>query len=221
MQRLANEHKYKLVKLEHVFVTSASWNNLGGIPGLLLTIQDVGVPKVHVHGPNGTVDIFDAIKKFVLLQALKIHEAKCDESKPYSDGVMTVAYVSIAKSDTQETDTSIDMGEEIVDNINYYDYINSNRKRVSDTVAEKETKIPKVEKKLEKVKISNVMSYICKLKPRSGKLCLTKCSEKGVPSGPLLGQLKNGQDVTLPDGTVVYSKDVCHPMTPGPVFISE
>ncbi|XP_067209587.1 ribonuclease Z, mitochondrial isoform X3 [Linepithema humile] len=217
-QRLANEHKSKLVKLEHVFVTSASWDNLGGIPGMLLTIQDVGVPKVHVHGPKGTVDIFDAIKKFVLLQALKIHEAKCDESEPYSDGAMTVTYVSITKSNPQETEP-IDVKEEVVDNtISYYDYTNSNGKRVPDRV-EKEKKISKIEKKLEKKKISNVMSYICKLHPRAGKLDFEKCMKKGVPAGPLLKQLKNNQDITLPDGTVVLSKDVCSPMTPGPSFI--
>lgn len=220
-QRLANEHKCKLVKLEHVFVTSASWDNLGGIPGMLLTIQDVGVPKVYVHGPKGTMDIFDAIKKFVLLQALKIHEAKCDESEPYSDGAMTVTYVSIAKSDQAQETQFVDVKEEVVDNtINYYDYTNSNGKRVPDRL-EKEKKIPKIEQKFEKKKISDVMSYICKLRPRAGKLDFEKCVEKGVPPGPLLKQLKNNQDITLPDGTVVLSKDVCSPMTPGPTFIGE
>ncbi|KAL7736223.1 hypothetical protein ACLKA6_002902 [Drosophila palustris] len=53
-----------------------------------------------------------------------------------------------------------------------------------------------------------VISYICKLKPRPGALNLVKCVEQGVPPGPLLGQLKNGQDVTLPCGKVVHSSDV-------------
>lgn len=37
--------------------------------------------------------------------------------------------------------------------------------------------------------------------------------------GPLLGILKNGEDVQLPDGNVVYSKDVTFPDEIGPVFI--
>ncbi|XP_016969832.2 ribonuclease Z, mitochondrial [Drosophila rhopaloa] len=53
-----------------------------------------------------------------------------------------------------------------------------------------------------------VINYICQLKPRAGALNLLKCVEKGVPPGPLLGQLKNGQDITLPCGTVVRSADV-------------
>lgn len=56
-----------------------------------------------------------------------------------------------------------------------------------------------------------IISYICKLKPRPGALNLVKCVEQGVPPGPLLGQLKNGQDVTLPCGKVVHSVDVTEP----------
>ncbi|KAH8401674.1 hypothetical protein KR009_007226 [Drosophila setifemur] len=53
-----------------------------------------------------------------------------------------------------------------------------------------------------------VINYICQLKPRPGALNLVKCVEQGVPPGPLLGQLKNGHDITLPDGKVVRSVDV-------------
>ncbi|XP_017111031.1 ribonuclease Z, mitochondrial [Drosophila elegans] len=54
----------------------------------------------------------------------------------------------------------------------------------------------------------SVINYICQLKPRAGALNLVKCVEQGVPPGPLLGQLKNGQDITLPCGKVVRSADV-------------
>ncbi|SPP74092.1 ribonuclease Z, mitochondrial [Drosophila guanche] len=56
-----------------------------------------------------------------------------------------------------------------------------------------------------------VINYICQLKPRPGALNLVKCVEKGVPPGPLLGQLKNGHDITLPDGKTVRSVDVTEP----------
>lgn len=55
--------------------------------------------------------------------------------------------------------------------------------------------------------------------PRAGTLDLLKCVEKGVPPGPLLGELKNGKSVKLPDGTVVHTKDVCSANDPGPIFI--
>ena len=57
-QRLAHEHKLKLGKLEHIFFTHNSWSNFGGLPGVSLTIQDVGVPSIKLHGPPGLVRQF-------------------------------------------------------------------------------------------------------------------------------------------------------------------
>lgn len=188
---------------------------------MLLTMQDIGVPKVNVHGPKGTVDIFKMIKRLVLLKTLEIQEAECDESVSYMDQVMSVSYVSITKPSELEADSSINIGEEIDDDINYYDYkTNVNGKRIPNRITKVEPKIQKVEHEPDKKRISTVMSYICKLHPRAGKLSLEKCVEKGVKPGPLFGQLKAGADITLPDGTVVLSKDVCSPITPGPTFIS-
>lgn len=63
------------------------------------------------------------------------------------------------------------------------------------------------------------MSYICRLQARPGALDLEKCVKFGVPPGPLLGKLKSGENVVLPNGETVESKDVCEPNDPGPVFI--
>lgn len=52
---MAHEHKMKLSKLEHIFITHPTWENIGGLPGVALTIQDVGVPEITLHGPAGTV----------------------------------------------------------------------------------------------------------------------------------------------------------------------
>lgn len=45
-------------------------------------------------------------------------------------------------------------------------------------------------------------------KPLPGKLLIDKVVEAGVPKGPLLKQLKDGEDVILEDGRIVYSRDV-------------
>lgn len=199
-----------------MFITSANWDNLGGMPGMLLTIQDAGVPRINIHGPRGTIEIFDAIKRFVSLQDLKVHEATCDESQPYTDQVMSVSYIPIAKSTVHNVEPT-DLGEEVVDNINYYDYV-ATSKKILESIEEK-NKHGVIGQNLDKKLISQVMSYVCKLHPRQGKLSLEKCVEKGVKPGPLLGQLKAGEDITLPDGTVVLSKDVCSPPIPGPTFL--
>lgn len=52
------------------------------------------------------------------------------------------------------------------------------------------------------------LGYRIEQKPLPGKLLITKAKEAGVPNGPLLKQLKSGEDVILEDGRVVASSDV-------------
>lgn len=54
-QRLAHEHKIKISKLEHIFITYPRWENIGGLTGLALTLQDSGTPELSIHGPYGVV----------------------------------------------------------------------------------------------------------------------------------------------------------------------
>ncbi|MFJ7933808.1 ribonuclease Z [Sporosarcina sp. NPDC096371] len=52
------------------------------------------------------------------------------------------------------------------------------------------------------------LGYRIEQKPLPGKLLIDKVKEAGVPNGPLLKQLKDGEDVTLEDGQIVRSHDV-------------
>ncbi|GJQ66103.1 JhI-1 [Trypoxylus dichotomus] len=63
------------------------------------------------------------------------------------------------------------------------------------------------------------MAYICRLLHQPGTLSLEKCVKFGVPTGPLLRNLKARKDVTLESGIVVRSIDVREPDDPGPTFI--
>lgn len=45
-------------------------------------------------------------------------------------------------------------------------------------------------------------------KPLPGKLLIEKAVEAGVPKGPLLKRLKDGEDIQLDNGQFVYSQDV-------------
>lgn len=171
-QRLAHEHKTKLARLEHIFVTRNTWPVVGGFPGLALTVQDAGVKEMALHGPPHLDSILHSMKRFVVLKTLKINTCDCTQSSDFEDAVMSVKYVPLYKQPLVTTSNAAQM----IDASNQM-----------------------------------VVAYICKLKPRPGALNLIKCVERGVSPGPLLGQLKNGFDVTLPDGTVVLSKDVSEP----------
>ncbi|XP_070065958.1 ribonuclease Z, mitochondrial isoform X2 [Drosophila virilis] len=159
-QRLAHEHKTRLSRLEHIFVTRNTWTTVGGLPGLALTIQDAGVRNVGLHGPPHLDTMLQSMRRFVVLKNLQMQTIDSTLGAQFEDSILTVQPV-VLRSEQQLAQP--------------------------------------------------VLSYICKLKPRPGALNLVKCVEAGVPPGPLLGQLKNGQDVTLPCGKVVYSVDVTEP----------
>ncbi|XP_047024752.1 ribonuclease Z, mitochondrial isoform X1 [Helicoverpa zea] len=255
-QRLAHEHKVKLSRLDHIFITTKTWQNIGGLPGLSLTLQDVGVPNITLHGPEGLDELYAATRRFVIMKDMQVTMAKCSPSEDFEDNVMNVKYVLLGPHDNLLTgkefkqqavkkpklDPNVDKEYEefIHDDTDYYrpemrnlePGTHSAKARQLRELASKEKNKPKsavekdpLKKKTEKVlhelqkKTHCSVAYICTLKKRLGTLDLAKCVEKGVKPGPMLGQLKNGQDVVLPDGSLVLSRDVKTPDESGPVFI--
>ncbi|KAJ2939219.1 hypothetical protein O0L34_g8533 [Tuta absoluta] len=244
-QRLAHEHKVKLSRLDHIFVTSKTWKNIGGLPGLSLTLQDVGVPSITLHGPEGLDDLYTATSRFVIMKDMKVTMAKCSPKEDFRDNVMSVKYVVLGPNDESilkdmkhepkrpRISEGLDQSYEefMHDNTDYYRRGDSGRdatkKQSKDQHAKSSTTNAKDNRKQRTDNILNklqkmtqcTVSYICTLNKRLGTLDLAKCVERGVKPGPLLGQLKSGQNVVLPDGTLVLSKDVKTPDDPGPVFI--
>lgn len=53
----------------------------------------------------------------------------------------------------------------------------------------------------------------------SGKLDMERVTALKIPKGPLLGKLKAGQSISLPDGRTVDSSDVCGSPVPGGSFL--
>lgn len=94
-QRLAHEHKTKLTRLEHIFITRRSWHCIGGLPGLSLTIQDAGVPHITLHGPRKLHDVFHAMRKFVILKQLKVDAPECNQNQFYEDVVLKIHYLPL------------------------------------------------------------------------------------------------------------------------------
>lgn len=57
--------------------------------------------------------------------------------------------------------------------------------------------------------------YRVEQKPLPGKLLIDRAVEAGVPKGPLLKRLKDGEDVMLDDGRIVLSEDVTDALQEG------
>lgn len=65
MQRYCYANKVKLANLENVFITNFSWDRISGLLGLLLTLQDLGVPQVDIYSSSSFQDYFESTKKFM------------------------------------------------------------------------------------------------------------------------------------------------------------
>ncbi|ODM99911.1 Ribonuclease Z, mitochondrial [Orchesella cincta] len=223
-QRLAHEHKMKLAKLEHIFVTNNSWDNTGGLPGVALTIQDIGVPEITLHGPPRVEKLFEGTRRFVVLNNLKIKVANTTGTG-FGDHIMQVDYVKLHPSRTEDsTEKSSSSEESLVDEdeTDYYQPIKGCKRQLEitqeDVEQKKRTKV-ETEEASDGEDTDVVLCYVCRPRKKEGTLLIDKCVEFGVPAGPLLGKLKSGQNVTLPNGNVVKADDVRSPDCPGPVFI--
>lgn len=152
------------------------------------------------------------MKRFVILRNLTVHAQTTEAGDKFEDDVMTVHYVPLTKT-TQHPDAlgSKEIGFASSDSGEDYDEAENGKRPRNRETDEQHVAFEQY--------AESVTAYICKLKPKPGVLSLEKCVERGVPPGPLLGQLKNGSDVRLPNGQLVKASDVKGPDDPGPVFI--
>lgn len=230
-QRLAHEHKMKLSKLEQVFVTYPSWENIGGLPGLSLTLQDIGMPEINIHGPQVIDNMFTSTRKFVILRDMVIKVLDPEVYSTFEDNAMTVTCVPLCLPNSEALQRSPAMQQQVEDSStdddieDYYAY-EKNSRNTSPTrsnTGQKKRQSPSVKQDSKRHCSERPgclsVAYICRLRARAGALSLEACVERGVPPGPLLGRLKAGENITLEDGRVVYSKDVTSPDDPGAIFI--
>ena len=83
-----------LSQLTNIFVTSKTWNNIGGLPGMCLSIRSAGAPDVKLHGPNGIMKMYQATENFVILYDFRVlyHNPETDY---YVDSAVHVKHVAL------------------------------------------------------------------------------------------------------------------------------
>ncbi len=65
LQRLCNEHKLRLSRVDNIFLTRVANETMGGLPGMILTLVDSGKPKQAVHGGPGLISYMTAYRHFM------------------------------------------------------------------------------------------------------------------------------------------------------------
>uniref|UniRef100_A0A8C7D3L9 Zinc phosphodiesterase ELAC protein 2 n=1 Tax=Oncorhynchus kisutch TaxID=8019 RepID=A0A8C7D3L9_ONCKI len=206
-QRLMQEHKLKAARLDNIFLTRMSWENVGGLSGMILTLKDTGVPEVVLSGPPQLEKYVNAIRVFSgPLEEIKLAVRPYTE-KQYTDDTMTVSQIPIFGESMQRYQghqCPSSMLSSKGHNFSHCIFISGGKARA--------TRDP-----------SLVVAFICKLHPKKGNFLVAQAKHLGLPVGtaaigPLIAALKDGKSVTY-EGREIHPEEVCTPTDPGPAFI--
>ncbi|KAG8379983.1 hypothetical protein BUALT_Bualt07G0146400 [Buddleja alternifolia] len=200
LQRFCNEHKIKLSKIDHIFLSRVCSETAGGLPGLLLTLANMGDEgmSVNLWGPSDFRYFVDAMKSFIPNAAM----VNTRSFGPGSNGSSR----SISRS---FDDPFVLIDDEVVKLSAIL--LRPNHLEVSETLEEK----------------SNVTKpgdlsviYICELPEIKGKFDPTKAAALGLRPGPKYRELQLGNSVKSDrQDIMVHPSDVMGPSVPGPIVL--
>ncbi|XP_034057874.1 zinc phosphodiesterase ELAC protein 2 [Gymnodraco acuticeps] len=215
-QRLMQEHKLKAARLDNIFLTRMSWENVGGLSGMILTLKDTGVPECVLSGPPQLENYVKAIKSFSgPLEDIKLSVRPYTEEM-YTDETMTVYQVPIfAQLKGDDRSLSPKSGRSSPSH-------SPPSPRRDDSYSNSRGDSPGERRKATRDK-SLVVCYVCKLHPKKGNFLVAQARELGLPVGtsvigPLIASLKCGKSVMY-EGKEIQPEQVCTPADPGPTFI--
>ncbi|XP_041078026.1 zinc phosphodiesterase ELAC protein 2 isoform X1 [Polyodon spathula] len=229
-QRLMQEHKLKAARLDNIFLTRMSWQNVGGLSGMILTLKDTGVPECVLSGPPQLDNYVNAIQVFSgPLEEIKIAVRPYTEPQ-YSDNTMTVNQVPIfaqlkpskrKRSPSPERDSPSNSPRSRSPQAERWNLEDS-----EELVNARERESPGRPGGSPRISMrdpSLVVAFVCKLHPKKGNFLVAKAKDLGLPLGtpaigPIVAALKNGKTVTF-EGKEILPGEVCTPADPGPAFI--
>ncbi|KAJ7989460.1 hypothetical protein DPEC_G00304780 [Dallia pectoralis] len=222
-QRLMQEHKLKAARLDNIFITRMSWENVGGLSGMILTLKDTGVPEVNLSGPPQLEKYVNAIRVFSgPLEEIKLSVRPCTAETQHTDETMTVSQIPIrANFCTDKPMNTMNSGK---NSPSRSPQIQEPRRSVdSDDTGRRERETSPGGKAQVTRDPALVVAYVCKLHPKKGNFLVAQAKELGLPVGTaaigrLIAALKDGKSVTY-EGKEIHPEQVCTPTDPGPAFI--
>ncbi|KAK4267424.1 hypothetical protein QN277_024207 [Acacia crassicarpa] len=223
LQRFCTEHKIKLSKIDHIFLSRVCSETAGGLPGLLLTLAGMGEEgmTVNIWGPSDLKYLIDAMGSFIPNAAM-VHTrsfgpiSSTDEStilgqNKFSDPIVLVdnEVVKISAiilqpnhSEGPPLVTSENQSQERMSHSP--DYLGS-----SNTLKQPNGKPGDMS-----------VLYICELPEIKGKFDPEKAKAFGLKPGPKYRELQLGNPVRSDmQNILVHPSDVMDPSVPGPIVL--
>ncbi|XP_026376809.2 zinc phosphodiesterase ELAC protein 2 [Ursus arctos] len=213
VQRLMQEHKLKVARLDNIFLTRMHWCNVGGLCGMILTLKETGLPKCVLSGPPQLEKYLEAIKIFSgplkgIDLAVRPHSAP-----EYKDETMTVFQIPIYSEQKRGEDWPSPSPERLSPGRSSDSGAAENEQHLLDGIGQKKSgRDP-----------SLVVAFVCKLHVKKGNFLVLKAKELGLPVGtaaiaPIIAAVKDGKSVTY-EGREILPEEICTPPDPGVAFV--
>ena len=107
-QRLATQHQIKLSKLHHILLTRSSSLTLGGLPGLAITLADLGVKRLTVSGGEGGVaGVMRGVRLFSVRRGMEVDVREMRDSDEWKDERVSIRAVAMGRV-TRRLHTRVD-----------------------------------------------------------------------------------------------------------------
>ncbi|EGG18278.1 hypothetical protein DFA_03772 [Cavenderia fasciculata] len=98
---VTQRNSFSLAKLNAIFLSSLSWDSVGGVMGSLLTMSDIGTNEVVIYAPVGFSAILQAAKPF-LKRSLIVHVKEVVSSHQFQDESLRVQILPISNKPNTE-----------------------------------------------------------------------------------------------------------------------
>ncbi|XP_075664167.1 tRNase Z TRZ3, mitochondrial isoform X2 [Castanea sativa] len=223
LQRFCTEHKIKLSKIDHIFLSRVCSETAGGLPGLLLTLAGMGDEgmSVNVWGPSDLKYLVDAMKSFIPNAAmvhtrsfgpmLSSDTASMPDSSQFQEPIVLiddeVVKISAILLQPSCSDGSPRLNEEPV--------MQNPSERGLDERMDPNGKAGSIMKPGDMSVI-----YVCELPEIKGKFDPAKAMSLGLKPGPKYRELQLGNSVKSDrQNIMVHPSDVMGPSVPGPIVL--
>ncbi|KAH3671416.1 hypothetical protein WICMUC_004640 [Wickerhamomyces mucosus] len=222
LQRSFNEQKIGLNSLNTIFLSGElNWENLGGFPGMILTLSDRGNKNLDVYHGNPLLNyVISTWRYFVFRFGMNLNSKILNENNLlFEDDIMKVKAVNLIKSNDEiENESSSLMGKltQIISKMFPLDVKanepipTENEDDLKKMYQSDPTLIePYIHVKLPNPSPNNISTcYEIQLNSVRGKFNPIKAKELGIPKGPLFATLAKGLEITLPNGDIIQPTQV-------------
>ncbi|XP_057967084.1 tRNase Z TRZ3, mitochondrial [Malania oleifera] len=229
LQRFCTEHKIKLSKIDHIFLSRVCSETAGGLPGLLLTLAGIGETgmSVNIWGPSDLNFLVGAMRSFIPKAAMvhthsfgSLHGSDgvaIPDQRKFMDPVVLVDDEVVKISAILLRPGCLDESHSLKEGPTMQNSPEMDPKE-RDQVAEPLILNHKAEPAIRPGDISVI--YVCELPEIMGKFDPEKAKALGLKPGPKYRELQLGKSVTSDHkNIVVHPSDVLGPSVPGPIVL--